>query len=311
MEISTLTRIVTPMGIAVIMLGMGMSLTLDDFERVWVQPKPVFIGIILQIIGLPLLGIAFVSIIGPDPVTAAAIMILSACPGGAITNLVSYISRGDAALSVSLTSINSFITVLTIPFITEFAVIHYLGKEAATNFNIAFVSLGIICITIPPIISGMLIKHKFPVGAQKCEPWVRKGTIVFILLLAGVACYSDSDILLNNYGKLSALACALAFSSFFLGGTVGFLARLPRRQVLTLSIEVGLHNSAMAIVIAISFLNMVALGIFSGFYLIVEYLLSGLIMYMMNTSLGSKFLGTDSLVCPKENHREVKRNMEI
>ena len=129
MEISTLTRIVTPMGIAVIMLGMGMSLTLDDFKRVWVQPKPVFIGIILQIIGLPLLGIAFVSIIGPDPVTAAAIMILSACPGGAITNLVSYISRGDAALSVTLTSINSFITVLTIPFITEFAVIHYLGTD--------------------------------------------------------------------------------------------------------------------------------------------------------------------------------------
>ena len=69
------------MGIAGIMLGMGMSLTLDDFKRVWIQPKPVFIGIILQIIGLPLLGLAFVSIIGPDPVTAAAIMILSACPG--------------------------------------------------------------------------------------------------------------------------------------------------------------------------------------------------------------------------------------
>ena len=290
MEISMFTRIVTPLGMAVIMLGMGLSLTLDDFKRVWIQPKPVFIGIFLQIIGLPLLGLAFVAILGPDPLTATAIMILSACPGGAITNLVSFLSKGDAALSVTLTSINSFITVMSIPVVTGLSLVHFLGEEAAREFNIAMVSLGIIAITIPPVILGMVIKRKFPAWAKQSEGWVRKGTIIFILCLAGTACYNEIDIFLNHFRELSAVAAILAFLSLFLGGITGVAFRLPKKQILTLSIEVGLHNSAMAIVIALSFLGMVSLTVFPAFYLIVEYLLSGLIILAMNSPIGSKFV---------------------
>jgi len=292
MEISMITRIVTPLGMAIIMLGMGLSLTLDDFKRVFLQPKPVFIGIFLQIIGLPLLGFAFVSMLGPDPLTASSIMILSACPGGAITNLVSFISRGDAALSVTLTSINSFITVMTVPMITQVALVHFLGAEAAKDFNIGLVSLGIIAVTIPPVILGMAIKRRFPVQAVQSESVVRKGTIVFILFLAGIACYNDMDIFFDKFTKLSAMAGGLACLSLLLGGITGMAFCLPRKQVLTLSIEVGLHNSAMAIVVALSFLGMVSLAAFPAFYLIIEYLLSGLIMVGMNSSAGSKFIGT-------------------
>lgn len=291
MEVSMLTRIVTPLGIAIIMLGMGLSLTPDDFKRVWIQPKPIFIGIILQIIGLPILGFAFITVLKLDPMLAAAVMLLSACPGGAITNLVSFISKGDAALSVSLTSINSFITVLTIPLITTFFLNYFLGEAVAEKVNVTILSLGIIIITIPPIIIGMVIKAKAPELAGKSESWVRKGTIIFILFLASFACYSDKQIFLNNYRELSLYAISLASFSLLLGGIVGVMTRLPRKQVLTLSIEVGLHNSAMAIVIALSFLGMPALAIFSAFYLIVEYIFSGLLMATMNSSFGSRILG--------------------
>jgi BASS family bile acid:Na+ symporter len=295
MEVSMITRIVTPLGIAIIMLGMGLSLTPDDFKRVWVQPKPIFIGIMLQIIGLPLLGFAFITLLKLDPILAAAIMLLSACPGGAITNLVAFISKGDAALSVSLTSINSFITVLTIPLITAFSLNYFLGTAIAEKVNVTMLSLGIIIITIPPIIIGMAIKAKAPELACKSESWVRKGTIIFILFLASFACYSDKQIFLDNYSELSLYAFSLAAFSLLLGGVAGVMTRLPRKQVLTLSIEVGLHNSAMAIVIALSFLGMPALAVFSAFYLIVEYIFSGMLMATMNTSFGSRILGPDAL----------------
>lgn len=299
MEVSMITRIVTPLGIAIIMLGMGLSLTLDDFKRVWVQPKPIFIGIILQIIGLPILGFAFISVLKLEPMLAAAVMLLSACPGGAITNLVSFISKGDAALSVSLTSINSFITVLTIPMVTAFSLNYFLGADVAEKVNVTILSLGIIIITIPPIIVGMVIKAKAPVLAERSESWVRKGTIIFILFLAGFACYSDKHIFLNNYRELSIYAFSLALFSLLLGGVVGIISRLPRKQILTLSIEVGLHNSAMAIVIALSFLGMPALGVFSAFYLIVEYIFSGLLMTTMNSSIGARFLEPGTFLAPE------------
>jgi len=299
MEVSMITRIVTPLGIAIIMLGMGLSLTLDDFKRVWVQPKPIFIGIILQIIGLPILGFAFILVLKLDPMLAAAVMLLSACPGGAITNLVSFISKGDAALSVSLTSINSFITVLTIPLVTAFSLNYFLGADIAERVNVTLLSLGIITITIPPIIIGMIIKAKAPALAEKSESWVRKGTIIFILFLAGFACYSDKQIFLDNYRELSLYAVSLALLSLLLGGVAGVITRLPRKQILTLSIEVGLHNSAMAIVIALSFLGMPALAVFSALYLIVEYIFSGLLMTIMNSSIGTRFLGLESVPAPE------------
>lgn len=299
MEVSMITRIVTPLGIAIIMLGMGLSLALDDFKRVWVQPKPIFIGIILQIIGLPILGFAFISILKLDPMLAAAVMLLSACPGGAITNLVSFISKGDAALSVSLTSINSFITVLTIPLVTAFSLNYFLGADVAEKVNVAALSLGIIIITIPPIIIGMIIKAKAPVLAEKSESWVQKGTIIFILFLASFACYSNKHIFLDNYRELSLYAVSLALFSLLFGGVVGVITRLPRKQILTLSIEVGLHNSAMAIVIALSFLGMPSLAVFSAFYLIVEYILSGLLMTTMNSSIGTRFLRISAVPTPE------------
>lgn len=290
MEVSMITRMVAPLGIAIIMLGMGLSLTLDDFKRVWTQPKPIFIGIILQIVGLPVLGFAFITILKLDPTLAAAIMLLSACPGGAITNLVSFVSRGDAALSVSLTSINSFITVLTIPLITTVSLNHFLGAAVAEKINVTILSLGIVIITIPPVIVGMVIKAKAPDLASQSERWVRTGTIIFILFLASFACYSDKQIFFDHYRELSVYAVGLAGFSLLLGGAVGMITRLPANQILTLSIEVGLHNSAMAIVIALSLLGMPALAVFSAFYLIVEYIVSGLLMTTMNSSLGEIIL---------------------
>ncbi|MBU3915510.1 hypothetical protein KKA14_08235, partial [bacterium] len=249
------------------------------------------VGIVLQILGLPILGFVFISVLNLQPMLAASVMLLSACPGGAITNLVSFISKGDAALSVSLTAVNSFITVITIPIVVTFSLSHFLGEETAEHINVLKLSLGIIAITIPPIILGMLTKMVAPEAAKKSEKWVRNTTILFLILLATVASFRERQTFMENYQELALIAVILCTLSVVMGALVSFLFLLPRKQILTLAIEVGLHNSAMGIVIALSFLNIPALAVFSAFYLVVEYILSGIIMVTMNSRIGVKVLG--------------------
>jgi BASS family bile acid:Na+ symporter len=291
MEVSLITRFITPLGIVVIMFGMGLSLTPADFRRVWVQPRAIMVGIVLQIIGLPILGLALISILNLNPMMAVAVMLMCACPGGAITNLVSFISKGDAALSVSLTSINSFITVFTIPLVVTFSLRYFMGEAVAEQVDVMFLCLGIIAITIPPIIIGMITKAKAPRLAVKSEKWVRKGTIVFLIFLVSFGLYRENRMFPDNYWELAAIAVTLCLSSALTGAVMGGIARLPRNQVLTLAIEVGLHNSALAIVIALSFLGIQGLAVFSAFYLVVEYILSGLLILVTNlpASVYSRF----------------------
>jgi len=293
METSIISRLITPLAIAFIMFGMGMSLTLADFKRVWVYPKVILTGIFLQIICLPLLGFCFVSIFNLEPILATSIMLLSACPGGAITNLVSFISKGDAALSVSLTAVNSLITVVTIPILVTVSITFFLGEKMAAKVDALELSLGIILVTIPPIILGMMAKKKAPEFAEKSESAVKKGTIVFLVVLAAVAIYSEKQLFMEHYRSFTLMAAGLCILSFFMGALVSFMLGLPRRIILTLAIEAGLHNSAMGIVIAISFLGINALAIFAAFYLVTEYVLSGVLMVTMNSPMGIKILGDE------------------
>lgn len=285
---SILTRVITPLAIGFIMFGMGLSLTPDDFRRVWKQQTPVFIGIALQILGLPVLGLAFAALFDLPPVTAASVMILSACPGGAITNLVTYICRGDAALSVSLTALNSLITMATIPVVVTLALGHFLGEEAASRVNAVRLSLGIILITVPPIILGMITRQKFPGFALRSASWVKKGTLLFLVLLAAFAVHGEKQMFMQHYKELLGIALGLCLASMLMGALSGRLFSLPSEQVLTLAIEVGMHNSAMGIVIAISLLEMNSLALFSAFYLVIEYILAGVLMGVTNRPMGMK-----------------------
>ncbi len=296
MESSLLTRVITPLAIGFIMFGMGLSLTLNDFKRVWKEPKAVCTGIVLQIVGLPTLGFALVWFLDLSPVTATSVMILSACPGGAITNLVTFISKGDAALSVSLTAVNSLITVVTIPIVVTFSLAHFMGHDIASQVDSLTLSLGIIVITIPPILLGMLTKIKAPDFAARSDSWVKRGTIVFLVLLASFAIHGEKQMFMDNHKELLSLALGLCLSSLLMGAVVSRLLGFPRKHILTLAIEVGLHNSAMGIVIAISFLQINSLAVFSAFYLVIEYILSGILMSLMNSPFGVKFLGELNLV---------------
>jgi len=293
MEASILNKVIMPLCIVLIMYGLGLSLTVADFRRVWTNPKVISIGIALQIIGFPIIGFVYGYVLCLDPIMAMSVMLLCACPGGAITNLVSYVSKGDAALSVSLTAVNSFITVMTIPIVVTFSLGHFLGAETAAQVTVWKLSMGILAITIPPIILGMLTKKKLPDFAEKSQKWVRRGTIAFLATIATVVSIKERASIVEHYDELTLLAVCLCLLTATLGATVAGAFRLPRKQVLTLTIEVGLPNSAMGIVIALSFLNMPELSLFSACYLLIEYILAGIMMGIMSSPVGDKILGIE------------------
>ncbi|HCK14889.1 TPA: bile acid:sodium symporter, partial [Candidatus Poribacteria bacterium] len=158
MEESVVTKVFLPIALAVIMLGMGLSLTTDDFKRVMIYPKAAVLGMLNQLILLPIVAFVYAKIFPLSPELAVGLMILAICPGGVTSNLISHISKGDTALSITLTAISGVITVITIPFILSFSLEHFMAEGEKISLPIGRTILQIFVITIIPILMGMSIR---------------------------------------------------------------------------------------------------------------------------------------------------------
>ncbi len=249
--IDILIRIV----LASIMFGLGLSLTANDFKNIAVFPKAFFIGLGSQMIALPV--IAYIILLFSDLPDAfkVGIMILAACPGGTTSGFVTYLFKGNVALSISLTAINSFLTIFTIPFIVNFALRYYLNQEAVIHLPIVSSVTQIFLVTLLPAALGVFvrsIKPVFSLGMQK--------RIKYILIILLAAVYSIKFFAGEQYGGtgitasevwviipyvfLFNVAC-FAFSIAF-----GKITNLTIRDAFTIAIEVSLHNTTLALLIA-------------------------------------------------------------
>ena len=161
------SAIVLASALAIIMLGMGLSLVVDDFKRIVVYPKAILVGLTNQLILLPLIGFLIALAFPLKPEISVGIMILAACPGGPTSNLIAHLAKGDTALSVTLTSLSSFITILTIPFIINFALEYFMEEGQFIRLNVLETIMRIFAIIVIPVSIGMRIrryKEKFALG---------------------------------------------------------------------------------------------------------------------------------------------------
>ena len=154
MQSNLLTTVLLPLALAIVMLGMGLGLMPADFRRVTRQPKAVAVGLICQMVLLPLLGVLLAVLIPMQPAIAVGLIILAACPGGPSSNLMTYLARGDVALSVTLTAMSSLLTVFTIPVIANLALQHFMGQQSAIALPVGSTMLQIFLITLLPIAIG-------------------------------------------------------------------------------------------------------------------------------------------------------------
>jgi len=282
MEAIILTSVVLPLSLAIIMLGMGTSLVVADFKRVLIYPKAVAIGIVGQILLLPLVGYFFASQFGLKAEYAVGVMVLVACAGGATSNMIVYLAKGDVALSVTLTAISSCITVISIPFVINFALVEFMGATTEAVLPIGTTNMKLFAITMFPVILGMLIRHYFSGFAIKLEKPVNKIASLFFVLIVFSILYTERNGLVDALIVTGPVTYVLNLVTMLLGFTAARLFQLNKSQSVTVSVEIGVQNSATGIFIATALLHNSEIGIIPAVYSLVMYVNAGLLIGLVH-----------------------------
>ncbi len=266
MEGSILTKIVLPFALFVIMLGMGLSLVPEDFRRVLRHPKAVAVGVSFQMIALPLLGFAVVKVFGLEGALGVGLIALALCPGGTTSNMLSFLSRGDVALSISLTAVVSVVTPFTIPLILNPVMQSMMGEESAVTLPIGQTIVQLLAITVLPVAIGMGIRHKAPESSRKAEGPVKILSIVFLFLIIAGILRENWAQLPVFFAQTGGAALTLNVVAIALGyfGARGF--RLNERQAITCGIEVGIQNGTTALLITSTILQNPTMSVAPAIY---------------------------------------------
>lgn len=275
---SFLTQIIMPLVLALIMFGMGLSLTKQDFLELGKEPKPVAVGLFGQLLLLPLLAYGIAIFFELSEHLAVGIMILAACPGGTSSNILSQLARANLALSVSLTAVTTLICVVTTPLIIRFAIEEF-NDTPTESFSLLSTTLGLIFITLIPVLIGILIRHKFVTFAIRSEAFFRHLSTAFLILMIAAITYQERANLLESFVLVSEAAFSLNILAIATGLLLGIIFKLVKRDTVTLGIEVGVQNSSMAILIAITFLGRPDYAIAAGVYGLAMYVGAGLLIF--------------------------------
>lgn len=269
---------VFPLLLAVIMVSMGLSLTVENFKTLISDPKVVFVGLVAQIVFLPFIAYILLGIFDLRWEFSVGFMLLAACPGAATSNVATHLAKGDLALSVLLTVITSFITVFTIPYIVNFALARVGGEAAAFTLPVGKTMLQIFLLTILPVGIGMLIRAKKKAFADRMEKPVKIISVVFLLfLMVGVVAkeFAIFKMAFQTVGTFAIVFNVVTMSMGFLLATI-FAFSLKRK--ITLTIEVGFQNVSLGIVLATTFLNNMQFAIPSMIYIFFAYVTTGIII---------------------------------
>ena len=263
----------------VIMMGMGLTLTIADFRRVAQNPKPVLLGLTNQIVLLPLVALALVYLFEPPAFIAVGMILLAACPGGTSSNLVTLLAKGDLALSVSMTAINSIITIVTIPFWVGYAYSTYLAEAANMASPTADIFKTLIVVLAIPLSIGMLIKNRAPQFADRMERPVRIASSIFLAVVILGLLAREFDLFQQYVGDTLGIVTALNVLTMGMGYGLAKAFGLNLKQGLTIAIESGIQNGTLTISLAVITLNQPDFAIIAAIYSLVMYALSSIPIY--------------------------------
>lgn len=273
MESSFLTTVFLPLALFIIMLSMGLGLTVDDFKRILVQPKAVILGLIAQLLLLPLIGFLLVNLFPLTPELAVGVIVLAACPGGPTSNMVTYLVQGNVALSITLTAISSVITVFTIPLVVNLGMQTLMGEAVTLQLPFVMTVLQIAIITLIPVTIGMVLHHYAPRFAATIEHWVKWLSLFFLaLIIVGLLARERANVA-SFFAQVGWVALSLNVTTMALGFAIARLAKLDVRNAKAVTVEVGIQNGTLAIAIASAptFLNTPTMAIPAAIYSLIMY----------------------------------------
>lgn len=274
-----LATVVLPIALAVIMVSLGLGLTPADFRRVLVQPKGVAVGIANLALISPLLAFAIAELYGLDPILAVGLVLLGASPGGTMANLLTHLARGDTALSITMTAISSLAAVITVPLFLELATEHFSATGIDDDVEMLGVVARVMLITVVPLAIGMYLRARRTEWVLEVQDTVRKVALgVFLLVVAGVV-IAENDLLLDNLGVVVPAAITLNLAAMAISFTIARLVNLDDRQSTAIAIELGVHNSTLAIAVGAAIAT--ALTIPAAIYASFMFISAGLFARLM------------------------------
>ncbi len=274
---SELTTIGLPVALGIIMFGLGLSLTPHDFTRVAKHPKAVIIALACQLILLPAICFGLVLAFQLPPVLAVGMLLLAASPGGTTANLYSHLFRGDVALNISLTAINSVIAVFTLPIITNLAIAFFMPGGDQLGIQLAK-AVEVFAIVLLPVILGMLVRAWKPKFADAMDKPVRIASVIILVVVIAGSVVSNREILAENFLQLAGITVLFCLLSLSVGYLVPKLLGVTSAQAIASSFEIGIHNATLAIVIAQTVLMSVEMSLPAAVY--------GVLMFFIAAGFG-------------------------
>jgi BASS family bile acid:Na+ symporter len=281
MQASLLTNLLLPLALGVIMFGLGLGLTTGDFRRVARYPRAILIGLGLQVLVLPWVAFGLALGFGLPPALAVGLMLLAASPGGATANIYSHLARGDVALNITLTAINSLLCLLTLPLILNLSLGYFFGAGQYVPPPVRKV-VEVALIIVLPVAIGMLVRARAPGFAARAEKPLRLLSVLVLALLVVAAVAQEWRTLATHLAGVG-LAC-LGFNLISMGAGYGapLLLKLPRRQAIAIAMEIGIHNGTLAIFIALNVLGSAAISVPAAIYSLVMFVTAAIFAFAVS-----------------------------
>ncbi|MBS9524737.1 bile acid:sodium symporter family protein [Litoribacter alkaliphilus] len=278
MEQNIVTDLLLPLALAVVMLGMGLNLVPADFKRIFRNPKPISIGLLNQLLLLPLMAFLLLLLFSLKFELAVGVMLLAACPGGPTSNLCTHLAKGDIALSVSLTAITTVVSMFTIPLIVNFSILHFMPEGEAVTLPMAGTIIKLLIIAIIPIVLGMVIRNFALSWARMADRPVKFMSAVFLVVIIGGAIVKEREHLVEYFILAGPVTLSLNIMTLLMGYLTSKLFSLNVRQRITVSIESGIQNGTLAITIAASMLQNTAMTIPPAIYSLLMFFSAGVVI---------------------------------
>jgi BASS family bile acid:Na+ symporter len=279
---SPLTTVGLPVALGIIMLGLGLGLTVADFRRVVSYPRAALIALGCQVLLLPALCFALVVALDLPPAPAVGMMLLAASPGGTTANLYSHLFGGHVALNVTLTAVNSVLAVVTLPIIVNLSAAHFLGDAASLGLQFDKV-LQVFAIVLLPVALGMALRARFPGLADRLARPVKIVSVVVLVAVIAGTVLRERDNIADYFVAVGLAVLLFNVASLIIGYGAPRLAGVGRRESIAVGMEIGIHNSTLAITIAISpaLLNNTEMAVPAAVYGIVMFFTAAAFGYLV------------------------------
>jgi BASS family bile acid:Na+ symporter len=283
---SALSTIGLPVALGIIMLGLGLGLTPGDFARVGKHPKAVLVALGCQLVLLPAICFGLVVLFDLPPLLGIGMMLLAASPGGTTANLYSHLFRGDVALNITLTAINSVVSVVTLPVITSLAINYY---DRGDEVQLPFVEVvKVFVLVLAPVLLGMAVRHRSPGFAARMDKPVRIASAVILAVLVLAILLGELENVADYFAAVGAVAALFCATSLVVGYVVPKALGITDAQAIASSMEIGVHNATLAIFVAVEVLGEVEISVPAAVYSIFMFVFAAIWGMFVSRRVGAR-----------------------